>query len=210
MSLGPRGLAALQRFACAAVRPSGAAEPAAVRRAALRARAAEVPRRALEETALMLVVYAGFPAALEAFRALERAWPGRPRAARTGSPATWRRRGARLCRRVYGAAYPRLIAHVRAMHPDLAVWMVETGYGRVLSRPGLAARERELVAVAVLAATGWKRQLVSHLLGAAHVGAERRAIAAAVAVGLAAGGDRTTAARALAAAAAHEAARSRV
>ena len=156
----------------------------------------------------MLVVYAGFPAALEAFRALDRAWPGHPRATRAeGDPATWQRRGAALCRRVYGPAYPSLIARVRAMHPDLATWMEETGYGRVLSRRGMPARERELVAVAVLAATGWRRQLVSHLLGAAHLGADRRAIAAAVAAGLAAGGPRATARRALAAAAAHEAAR---
>ena len=40
------------------------------------------------------------------------------------------------------------------MHPDLATWMEETGYGRVLSRRGMPARERERVAVAVLAAQG--------------------------------------------------------
>ena len=39
-------------------------------------------------------------------------------------------------------------------------------YGRVLSRPRLGARVRELVAVTVLAAGGWSRQLHSHLLGA--------------------------------------------
>jgi 4-carboxymuconolactone decarboxylase len=62
------------------------------------------------------------------------------------------------------------------LHPDLAVWMLEEGYGRVLSRPGLAARERERVAVTVLAALGWERQLVSHLIGARRLGASASGI----------------------------------
>jgi alkylhydroperoxidase/carboxymuconolactone decarboxylase family protein YurZ len=61
--------------------------------------------------------------------------------------------------------------------------MIEEGYGRVLSRPGLGALERELVAVAVLAACGWERQLVSHLLGAARVGAPRERVGAAFEIG---------------------------
>ena len=108
-------------------------------------------------------------------------------------------RRRRCARRVYG---PDLRAadgpRARRLHPDLATWVVETGYGRVLSRPGgLGARERELVTVAVLAATRRPRQLVSHLLGAAAWGGPP-AIDAAVAAGLSAGGPRAIAARALA------------
>uniref|UniRef100_A0A832HYZ6 Carboxymuconolactone decarboxylase-like domain-containing protein n=1 Tax=Eiseniibacteriota bacterium TaxID=2212470 RepID=A0A832HYZ6_UNCEI len=143
----------------------------AAQRAVAAARRAGAPRRAAEETALMLVLHAGYPAALEGFAVLARAWPGRARPAPRAGLAAWRRRGARLCRRVYAAAYPRLVANVRALHPDLADMMLDHGYGRVLSRPGLAARARELVAVAVLAAGGWERQLVSHLLGAVRCGA---------------------------------------
>jgi 4-carboxymuconolactone decarboxylase len=73
---------------------------------------------------------------------------------------------------------------VRALHPDLAVWMIEQGYGRVLSRAGLDPATRELVAVTVLAATGWERQLVSHLLGASRLGADRSAVRGAVTAGL--------------------------
>ncbi|HYM80663.1 MAG TPA: carboxymuconolactone decarboxylase family protein [Candidatus Limnocylindria bacterium] len=99
------------------------------------------------------------------------------------SPVDWCRQGAALCRRVYGPVMPRLLESVQALHPDLATWMVEQGYGRVLSRPGLGARERELVTVAVLAQSGWERQLVSHLLGAARLGAEPRSIRRAAALG---------------------------
>jgi alkylhydroperoxidase/carboxymuconolactone decarboxylase family protein YurZ len=153
------------------------------RRALERARRRGTSRRVAEEVALMLVLYAGFPAALEATRLVAERWPGRARRSREGGPLRWRRRGEALCRRVYGPVYARLIAHVRQLHPDLAVWMVEEGYGRVLSRPGLAARERERVAVTVLAALGWERQLVSHLLGARRLGAGESGIRKAFEIG---------------------------
>jgi 4-carboxymuconolactone decarboxylase len=174
------------RFAVAGARADAAAR-AHGRRAVHAARARGVPRRALEEVALMLVLYAGFPAALESLRLLNEAWPGRARRTREGGPAGWRRRGLALSRRVYGPVHARLLAAVRALHPDLEAWMVETGYGRVLSRPGLSVRARELVTVAVLVAIGRERQLVSHLLGAARVGAPRPQIRRALRAGAPAG-----------------------
>ncbi len=66
--------------------------------------------------------------------------------------------------------------------------MVEQGYGRVLARPRLSARKRELVAVAVLAAGGWQRQLTSHLLGSVRLGGSAADIRAAVRAGLAGAG----------------------
>ena len=131
----------------------------------------------------MLMLYAGYPSALESLRVLNAAWPGRARRSREGTPARWRARGEALCRRVYGAAYGRLLPAVRALHPDLAVWMVEHGYGRVLGRGGLSVVARELITVAALASLGWERQLVSHVLGALRVGAGEAATHAALAVG---------------------------
>jgi AhpD family alkylhydroperoxidase len=115
---------------------------------------------------------------------LEEEWPGRARRRAEGGVAAWRRRGERLCRQVYGAVYPRLIARVHALHPDLAVMMVEQGYGRVLSRSGLDQKTRELVAVTVLAAGGWERQLVSHVMGALRLGAEPGDVRLAVRAGV--------------------------
>jgi 4-carboxymuconolactone decarboxylase len=90
-----------------------------------------------------------------------------------------------LCARVYGPSFSKLRRAVQALHPDLAVWMIEQGYGRVLARAGLPDIARELVAVTVLTATGWERQLVSHLIGAERLGAGRPAIRRAVHAGLA-------------------------
>jgi len=163
-SAGERNLC---RFAAAmAVSDRGAA-----RRALDAARRARVPRAAIEETGLMLVLYAGYPAALEAMALIRERYPGSARRTREPGRLQWQRRGMRLCRQVYASAFPRLLRRVRTLHPDLAAWMIEEGYGRVLSRPGLDPRTRELVTVAALVATGWRRQLVSHLLGAQRLGA---------------------------------------
>jgi len=157
----------LARFAVAMLRQ----DEAAARRALLRARHQSATRVAAEETALMLVPHAGYPVALEALRVLAAAWPGRARRSREGTPAAWRRRGAATCATVYGRVYDRLLTNLGALHPDMCAWVIEEGYGRMLSRPGLDPCSRELIAVAVLAAAGWERQLVSHLRGARFMGA---------------------------------------
>ncbi len=169
-------------------------ETAAAARALAAALRAGARRVAAEEVALMLVLHAGYPAALEGARALNRVWPGVARRTREGGPRDWMKRGERLGRHVYGQSFARLRGNVERLHPDLAVWMIEQGYGRVLSRRGLSDVARELVAVAVLAATGWERQLVSHLLGASRLGASRAEIRSAFAAGARRAGKRARAA----------------
>ena len=75
-------------------------------------------------------------------------------------------------------------ANIAALHPDLAEWMVVEGYGKVLSRPQLDARERELAVLGILAADAQERQLESHVRGALRVGATPDEARAAVRAGL--------------------------
>ena len=89
-----------------------------------------------------------------------------------------RRRGEALCRRIYGPVYGKMIARMRGFHPDLADWILEDGYGKVLSRPGLTIRERELIVVAVLSALRLPLQRESHVRGARRVGASEGEVAA--------------------------------
>jgi alkylhydroperoxidase/carboxymuconolactone decarboxylase family protein YurZ len=91
---------------------------------------------------------------------------------RDGDRDLWRARGERLCRRVYGPAYPRLRTRLRELSPALDEWAVVEGYGRTLSRPGLDAAARELCAVAALAALGVVRQLEAHVEGARRLGVD--------------------------------------
>jgi len=174
----PRRLARRRLLAELAARAVAPQRPLA--RALARARAAGVPARALAELGLMLHLYAGFPSSIEFLRALREAEPkpARPRARRgavgaSHEAASIRARGVRLCARVYGPEYLRLRGFMRTLSPDLDRWMIDGGYGRVLSRPGLGLVERELCTVAALAALGWERQLEAHRRGAERVGASR-------------------------------------
>ena len=88
----------------------------------------------------------------------------------------WRRDGESLCSQIYAGAYDKLRDAIGSLHVDLESWMLEIGYGRVLSRPGPSAMQREFGVLAVLAGQNVKPQLLSHLRGALHVGATFEAI----------------------------------
>lgn len=82
----------------------------------------------------------------------------------------WWRRGVELCRTVYGSQYGRLRENLGRIHPELADWMVFEGYGKVLARPVITPRERELWIVPLLMAQNVPDQLYSHLRGAKNLG----------------------------------------
>lgn len=148
--------------------------------AALSAARDRASGEAIEEAILQAHLFAGFPVTLNALILWRQI--GRPAAERApeAGPDRWRDDGEALCRRVYGGAYERLRENVRALHADLDRWMVETGYGRTLSRPGLDPVSRELCIVAILAVGPHLRQLESHLRGALNVGAPPTAVDEAV------------------------------
>jgi 4-carboxymuconolactone decarboxylase len=128
----------------------------------------------VEEIILQSYLFAGFPRALNAMRAWRAASgdlpPDESPAAR-GGIEQWRRDGERTCAVVYGDAYERLRDTIRALHPLLDEWMIVEGYGKVLSRPGLDLKTRELAIVAACAGARQQRQLHSHLHGALNCGA---------------------------------------
>lgn len=143
----------------------------AVRLALVGVRDGAVPPAWVEEVLLQSYMFAGFPRALNAMREWRRV---SAIAAPIDDPdldaPDHHARGTTTCAHVYGRFYPKLRQNVAALHPALDRWMVETGYGQVLGRPGLDLARRELCVVAVCAAAGQDRQLQSHLHGALHVG----------------------------------------
>lgn len=152
-------------------------------RAVRAARRAGQPRRALAELGLMLRLYAGYPASIEFLRALDAVWPAPARTARPRAASNPERRGAALCRRVYGPDYARLRRFMRRLHPDLDRSMIVDGYGSTLARPGLALKDRELATVAALAALDFPQQLAAHEAGARRVGASPGQVALARRIG---------------------------
>ncbi len=144
--------------------------------------AAQEPPTRVEETLLQVVPYAGFPRALTAFGV------ARPRMGRAGPAIEARldhevlsRSGRGTFTRVYGDAAERVEGGLRDAHPVLPAWTLEFAYGRVLARPGLTLLEREVLAVAILAALGGLEEpLRGHLRAALRLGATREVIAGAI------------------------------
>src|SRR5438067_9927482 len=148
------------------------------------AREARVPGLWIEELLLQSMLVVGYPLALVAFGA----WRG------VGGPApvegdgaedlahadweSWAARGAAVCRAVYGRAYHKLLVNLRALHPALEDLVLVDAYGKVIGRPGLDLKRRELATVAAIAVLGTAQQLHSHLRGALNTGASAEEVEA--------------------------------
>ena len=135
----------------------------------------EVDPVAVEEIILQSYLFAGFPRTLNAMRVWrsvsKRQAPPREPVESASDLDTWRDRGEETCEIVYGASYNKLRKNVLDLHPVLEDWMIVDGYGKVLARPGVDLRTRELCVVAACAVSGQQRQLHSHLYGALNAGA---------------------------------------
>lgn len=137
----------------------------------------------LRETILQTYLFAGYASTINALIVFNELAPtGDFLREPEGSWEEWTRRGTELCREIYGSQYDKLVGNMKRLHPDLADWMITEGYGKVLSRPFLSPRVRELLIVAMTAVLGVQRQFHSHVRGAIHVGASAEEVAAVFAV----------------------------
>jgi 4-carboxymuconolactone decarboxylase len=145
-----------------------------LRECAQHAMAQRQPRQDFEETLLQAVLFAGFPRAVTAFEVLAEAWPAT--APPTGGalpPAEQAAAGQALFAAIYGRNEAAVHTMLRGFHGEFHDFVLESAYGRVLSRPGLTPRVRELLATGVLAAQDQLPQFVGHARGALHFGATR-------------------------------------
>lgn len=144
----------------------------------------------LYEVFLQSYLFAGFPAALEGVRALERTFGVPPERLIEEDPHAiaseyeqFFARGEALYQIVYAKNAPRVREEMIRLSPELAAWAMIEGYGKTLSRSGLATTTRELCIVAQLTQLGWDRQLFSHILGARNTGASTDEIREAARIG---------------------------
>lgn len=150
-----------------------------------------VPERDIREILLQSILFGGFPRAINGFDALEdilgRARPsgGDPvppfYSVRPEEVALWRERGEKLFATIYRQITADVLWGLHESHPELGRSIILDGYGKILARPELEARARELSAVAALTALDAPRQLLAHMRGARRVGAKADEIRAAVA-----------------------------
>ncbi|HEX5136084.1 MAG TPA: hypothetical protein VFY93_03870, partial [Planctomycetota bacterium] len=153
----------LARFAAAAAAGRRDALPGYVRDAL-----AAVPRADLQEAALQVFLFAGYPRGIGAFEALAEAAPGAPPP--TEPPGDFAARGDTVFRAVYGPHAAEVKGKLAGLHPDFARFVLADAYGQVLGRPFLGLPEREAMAVAMLAALEQDAQLRAHVKGALRVG----------------------------------------
>lgn len=132
---------------------------------------AQASAQEVEETILQSYLFLGYPTALQALGIFRELVPQPASIEASSDPAAWQERGARVCATVYGGQYEKLRANIVQLHPDAEQWMLSEGYGKVLARPGLDLKTRELCIVALLAAQDAQQQLHSHLRGALNAGA---------------------------------------
>ena len=138
------------------------------------ARDAGVSAEWLEELLLNAVLLVGFPRTLIAAAALRTVQPvsgGLGDATDYDRWPDWQARGEATCRQVYGRNYDKLRENVRALHPALEAWVMTDGYGRIISRPALPLKLRELCTIAALVPQNAPMQIHSHFRGALNNGA---------------------------------------
>ena len=132
---------------------------------------AQASAQEVEETILQSYLFLGYPTALQALGVFRDLVPEPAHTESDGDLSQWQKRGAQVCATVYGGQYEKLRANIMRLHPDAERWMLTEGYGKVLARPGLDLKTRELCIIALLAAQDAQQQLHSHLRGALNAGA---------------------------------------
>jgi 4-carboxymuconolactone decarboxylase len=168
----------LARIAAAAA--CGRREPLAVWYRA--ARDAGIPAADLQEATLQVFLFAGYPRTIDAFEELRDALgpdaPPPPAESAVADPAA---RGRAVFEQVYGPHRDAVLRMLDALHPDFARFTLEHAYGSVLGRPFLPLADREVLAVAMLAALGLGKQLGAHVRGARRAGVSDAVLLATVA-----------------------------
>lgn len=127
-----------------------------------------------------LVVYAGFPAAVNGIRVTKDVFGERgvaPGAVATQTQTQTQTHGNRYdrglacLRAIDGAVGERVIESLNGIAPDLGRFIIEFAFGEIYTRAGLDLVSRELVTVAALAALGTATpQLKVHMHGFLNVG----------------------------------------
>ena len=130
-------------------------------------------RADFEEALLQSVLFCGFPRCVTAFETLRDRWPGSPTEGIAVPNERWQEEGQRVFDAVYAHRAADVAAMLRALSPAFHDFVIESAYGRVLARPGLDPRTRELIAVGALAALEQVPQLIAHGRGALRFGASR-------------------------------------
>src|SRR5882757_3978265 len=182
MSLDPQTLA-LVRIAVA----TATGDETKLRDRMVAAKAMHVPPPWVDELLLQSFLNVGYPLALVAF-GVWRSVAGPMVESEKGESIAhpdwerWTTRGVEACSEVYGRTFHKLMLNLRALHPAIEPLVVVDAYGKILGRPGLDSKRRELCTLAAIAMLRAERQLHAHLRGALNTGSTREEVDAVLAL----------------------------
>ncbi len=132
---------------------------------------------AIYEVMLQSYLFLGFPRMLTAAECFRKTFPDFEiefaSEDKSKQHEIWMDRGEKLCRNVYAGNFEKLKKRLCLFSTEIFEWMILEGYGKVLSRPGLDIKTRELTIVACLMVDNRPKQLFSHIRGALNVGVSR-------------------------------------
>jgi 4-carboxymuconolactone decarboxylase len=171
MSLDPQTLA-LVRIAVA----TATGDETKLRDRMIAAKAVHVPPQWVDELLLQSFLNVGYPLTLVAFGVWRSvAGPVNDGGEPIAHPdwERWTKRGVEACSEVYGRTFHKLMLNLRALHPAIEPLVVVDAYGKILGRPGLDSKRRELCTLAAIAMQRAEPQLHAHLRGALNTGSTR-------------------------------------
>jgi 4-carboxymuconolactone decarboxylase len=148
-------------------------DEAQLRERMIAARAVDVPALWVEELLLQTFLNVGYPLALVAFGVWRSVQPSPEAGSEPIAHPEWERwteRGVQACSEVYGRTYHKLLLNLRALHPAIEPLVIVDAYGKILGRPALDSKKRELCTLAAIAMLNAPRQLNAHLRGALNTG----------------------------------------
>lgn len=116
------------------------------------------------ETVLQSNLLAGFPSALISLKILKDYL--NPLFDNNNSKINYYEEGRKNLNKVYGEKSDKLLNNIKSFSPEMSIWLVEEGYGKVFTRKSLSIREREIGFCTILIALKFEDQLISHFLGA--------------------------------------------
>jgi 4-carboxymuconolactone decarboxylase len=131
-----------------------------------------VPYTALYEALLQIHLFSGYPASIEGLSLHQEVYNEEPAAIEEYNVQLFKQRGEKLCRDIYTTVFEKMNKRMHSFSPELSEWMIIDGYGKTLSRANLDIQTRELINICILSLGKWKQQVISHIRGALHVGAE--------------------------------------
>ncbi len=135
----------------------------------------------IHETMLQACIFCGFPRTINSFTILGKCLGKRGDSCNVNttpslddsSPSEMDLKGLRLFREIYQHIHFDVLQSLREGHPELPGWILRDVYGKILSRPALDPRTRELAAIAALTVMEVYPQLLSHIKGGLNLGALR-------------------------------------